>query len=282
MTDFIDTKGKRIHLLSTDCVKELHNLLSDNYKVFKDMEPISPSGVKNINMLESAVFRQKTGSGDYYKYDNEFTNCATLIFGVAKNHAFHNGNKRLGLLSMIKHLYVNGYVLNPARGEKELFELLLDTVKDTLERHSRKYYPAYKAEDKGWNDDQKIHYLAYWVQKNSLKKFYYTGNELRIKDFKKILEKYDLEYKEVGVYIQLTKYKERKLFFLSKEPLIRKKYKIGKQKNIIKRIMINRFRKDFLLTRSDGIDNTSFFYEDKFIQDEIFKYKSIIYRLSKT
>jgi hypothetical protein len=84
MTDFIDTKGKRIHLLSTDCVKELHNLLSDNYKVFKDMEPISPSGVKNINMLESAVFRQKTGSGDYYKYDNEFTNCATLIFGVAK------------------------------------------------------------------------------------------------------------------------------------------------------------------------------------------------------
>ena len=46
--------------------------------------------------------------------------------------------------------------------------------------------------------------------------------------------------------------------------------------------MIERFRKDFQLTKSDGIDNTTFFYEEKFIQDEIFKYKSIIYRLSKT
>lgn len=46
--------------------------------------------------------------------------------------------------------------------------------------------------------------------------------------------------------------------------------------------MIDKFRKDFLLTKSDGIDNTSFFYEDKFIQNELFKYKQIIYRLSKT
>tara|TARA_R110001592_G_scaffold51704_4_gene158894 strand:+ start:99 stop:947 length:849 start_codon:yes stop_codon:yes gene_type:complete len=282
MTEFIDIKGKKIHLLSTECVKELHNLLSDNYKSFKDMEPISPSGVKNINMLESAVFRQKTGSGIYYKYDNEYTNCATLIFGVTKNHAFHNGNKRLGLLSMIKHLYLNGLVLNPAIGENELFELLLYTVQDLLEKHARKYYPNYKPEDPNWDDDQKINYLAFWLQKNSFKKYYYTANELKIKDFKKILENHDIEYKEDGVYIELTKYKERKFLFFKKEPLIRKKYKIGKKKNVIKKFMIERFRKDFQLTKSDGIDNTTFFYEEKFIQDEIFKYKSIIYRLSKT
>lgn len=283
MTDFIDIKGKRIYLLSPDCVKELHYLLSDNYKIFKNMEPISPSGVKNVNMLESAVFRQKTGSGEYYKYDNEYTNCATLIYGVVKNHAFHNGNKRLGLLSMIKHLYVNGYVLNPEKGENELFQLLLDTVNDKLEKHSRKYYPSYKPKDKEWNDDQKIHYIAFWVQKNSFKKYYYTGSELKIKDFKRILVNRDIEYKEDGIYIELTKYKGKKKFFsFSKEPEIRKKYKIGKKKNVIKKYMIERFRKDFQLTKSDGIDNSSFFHEDRFIQDEIFKYKSIIYRLSKT
>lgn len=67
--------------------------------------------------------------------------------GIAKNHAFHNGNKRLSLLSMIKHLYINGYVLNPAKGEKDFFELLLDTVKDTLNNHSKRYCRDYKAKD---------------------------------------------------------------------------------------------------------------------------------------
>jgi death-on-curing protein len=68
MTNTIKTKNGKINTLTVECVRELHQLLSENYLIFHDMEPISPEGVKNNNMLESAVHRQNAGIDDYYKY----------------------------------------------------------------------------------------------------------------------------------------------------------------------------------------------------------------------
>lgn len=283
MTEIIEVNGKKISILTTRCIVELHKLLSENYKIFKGMEPISPSGVKNNHLLESAVFRQKTGSGNFYKYDDYFLNCATLAYGVTKNHAFHNGNKRTGLLSMIKHLYVNGYVLRPEMKQKELYKLLLSIVENKLLIHSKKFYNSYKDNNLNeWSDDQNIEYIAFWLRSNSIKKQFYIGNDLKIKDFKKILEFKNIEYKETGKDIILTKYEKTGFLGLKKKPVIRKKYHIGKTKLRIKKFILEKFRKDFHLTKSDGFDNVSFYYEDNFLEEEIIKYKSIIYRLSKT
>ena len=49
------------------------------------MDPVEPRGVKNVGMLESAIGRQAAGFGDYYKYPDCFSNCATLTFGIIKN-----------------------------------------------------------------------------------------------------------------------------------------------------------------------------------------------------
>jgi len=94
MTESINVNGTIIKTLTEKSILELHNLLSTNIVLFKGMEPITPKGVKNYNLLSSAVHRQYTGFDNYYKYDTIFLNAASLAFGLAKNHSFHNGNKR--------------------------------------------------------------------------------------------------------------------------------------------------------------------------------------------
>ena len=103
----------KVYTLNKECIIDLHNLLSKNVHLLEEMDPVEPPGVKNDGMLESAIERQNTGFGGFYKYPTYYSNCATLVYGIIKNHSFHNGNKRAGLLALIKHLYVNGYVLNP-------------------------------------------------------------------------------------------------------------------------------------------------------------------------
>lgn len=284
MTKTINTSNGKLNLLTVECIKELHNLLSENYKLFKDMEPISPPGVKNNNMLESAVYRQETGIDDYYKYNDTYSNSATLCYGIIKNHAFHNGNKRTGLLALIKHLHSNGYVLRNKLGNAELYELIVCIAKGNLNEHSKIYSQSYKDEDVTWDMDGNIGYLAFWIKQNSMPKSLYIAQQLKTKTLKSILNQKGIQYKEEGKYIVLEIVKPKKLLGIKydEEVVKRKKYFIGKRKEKIKKSKLDKIRKDFNLTRSDGVDNVAFYDDKNIIDEEIKKYKQIIYRLSKT
>lgn len=286
MTQSITTKNGQMLILTPNCVVELHKLLSENYLLFHGMEPISPSGIKNNNMLESAVYRQQTGIDKYYKYDTIFKNCASLAFGIIKNHAFHNGNKRTGLLSIIKHLHANGYVLNPNLKNGELYELIVSIARDDLPEHANNYNSEYKNLKKSNKEiDELIEYIAYWIKKNSMPKSLYIGQFLKINTLKNILKNKNILYSEEGKHIILTEIQAKKIFrFLTYEEKVvkRKKYLIGKRKEKIKKSILDKIRKDFNLTRSDGVDNVAFYDDKNIIDEEIKKYKSIIYRLSKT
>src|SRR6267142_4543836 len=64
---------------------------------------VSPT-VKDRRLLESAVGRQHVGTNGNLIYSTPELNAATLMFGLAKNHAFHDGNKRTALVAMLNHL----------------------------------------------------------------------------------------------------------------------------------------------------------------------------------
>ena len=130
MTKYISTQHGKVRCLDTEAVIQLHELLSNNIHLLEQMDPVEPKGVKNFGLLESAVNRQFTGLAEYYKYPDCFSNVATLVYGVIKNHAFHNGNKRAGLLVLIKHLYLNGYVLNPGLKSDEIYDIVV-AIADT-------------------------------------------------------------------------------------------------------------------------------------------------------
>jgi len=157
-------------------------------------------------------------------------------------------------------------------------------VENKLNLHCKKYLNNCKfIIDNIYNEKNQINYIAEWLKRNSIHRKYYIPSEIKIKHFRKIIEKKGIEYKEYGNYIILTKYKYKKKFFILKKEIEKqKKYSIGKKKNVIKNAKINKIRKDFNLTLYDGVDHNSFYDTDNFINDEIKKYKSIIYKLSKT
>jgi len=62
---------------------------------------LSQPGVMNEALLASCVARQCTGFGGNAKWKNEYEKCATLVYGIVKNHCFFDANKRTAILIML-------------------------------------------------------------------------------------------------------------------------------------------------------------------------------------
>lgn len=64
-----------------------------------------PAGIRDMNMLESALGRAQNKWG--YEGADLAGLAATYAFGIARNHPFVDGNKRAAFLSMITFLGLN-------------------------------------------------------------------------------------------------------------------------------------------------------------------------------
>lgn len=286
-----DKNGRTINVLTTAEVQELHNLLSTHPLITEVTEPISPPGVKNMHLLESAVARQTTGLGDYSKYDTSYSNCATLVYGIACNHAFHNGNKRAALLCMIKHLYRNGLILRSNTSNKEVYSFLTSiaagTLRDYKEKHKsykllhKNVYGTEKGRRTGTEVDHEldIKFIEGWLKKNSVSKNE-DDRPVRWRNLFSILERLKLTV--------VPDEKGKKLELLREEPrfwgLYKKVTKMSYPYNgeTCPKHIIRDIRKDFGLTTNDGLDNPAFYDEKSFIDDEIVMFKQAIYNLSKS
>jgi death-on-curing protein len=78
-------------------------------------------GVRDLGLLESAVFRPQTG---YYNSIQE--EAAALMESLANNHPFLDGNKRAAFASAHTFLLVNGHDLRvePLRASKFMFDAI--------------------------------------------------------------------------------------------------------------------------------------------------------------
>jgi death-on-curing protein len=64
-------------------------------------------GIRDAGLLESAVMRPQNGY-----YSNIIEEAAALMESLANNHAFHDGNKRIGFSATDVFLRANGYVVD--------------------------------------------------------------------------------------------------------------------------------------------------------------------------
>src|SRR5690625_1354980 len=71
--------------------------------------PHEPLGVKEPNLLDSAINRPKQSVYGRDPYPSIYEKAAALFESIAKNHAFHNANNRTALASLIVFLKLNGY-----------------------------------------------------------------------------------------------------------------------------------------------------------------------------
>ena len=83
-------------------------------------------GVRDDGLLDSALESPFQSFGGEELYPSIQAKAARLCYGLVKNHAMLDGNKRIGAHAMLVFLAVNGYELDYT--QKELADLILDVA----------------------------------------------------------------------------------------------------------------------------------------------------------
>ncbi|MCI8710541.1 MAG: type II toxin-antitoxin system death-on-curing family toxin [Dorea sp.] len=84
------------------------------------------NGIRDNGLLDSALESPFQSFGGEELYPSIQSKAARLCYGLVKNHAMIDGNKRIGAHVMLVFLAVNGYGLRYA--QKELSDLILDVA----------------------------------------------------------------------------------------------------------------------------------------------------------
>jgi len=111
--------SEQIQYLTVDEVLEIHQRLVDYFG--------GPPGVRDMGLLESALFRPQTG---YYQ---DIAGQATALFeSLLMNHPFVDGNKRVAFFATDVFLRLNGWKLevDPEDAHTTLIALLEDNACD--------------------------------------------------------------------------------------------------------------------------------------------------------
>lgn len=95
--------------LSKDKVLLLHKLMAE--------ETGGSIGMRDEALLESAIENAFTGFGDKEFYPSKEEKGARLGYTLISNHAFVDGNKRIGMYVMLIFLEVNGIRLECTNDE---------------------------------------------------------------------------------------------------------------------------------------------------------------------
>jgi death-on-curing protein len=102
-----------------------------------------PSGTRDPGALESALARP---INRFHYGDEDLANlAASYAFGLARNHAFIDGNKRIAFVAMMLFLRRNGIMFRPEQAPATVMFLALaagEVSEDSLARWIRDNWPA--------------------------------------------------------------------------------------------------------------------------------------------
>lgn len=114
-----------------------------NALVIERYTPSEQKGVKDVNLLESALGRPQQSVFGQDAYPSIWEKASALYASLTQNHAFHNANKRTGFSAMVMFLHLNGYELVADSTEAEEFTMMVV------------------------NEKPPIKFIANWIQANS-------------------------------------------------------------------------------------------------------------------
>ena len=95
--------------LSLDDILSLHALLVENTG--------GGDGIRDNGLLSSAVYSPYQTFGEVELYPTLIEKGARLGYALVSNHAFIDGNKRIGLLAMLTFFELNGVTLTFTNAE---------------------------------------------------------------------------------------------------------------------------------------------------------------------
>lgn len=138
-------------------VLQAHFLLVDYFS--KTGEGLGGIGPKDINMLHSALGRQFVQFGGKPKWSDRIDICATLMYGLIKNHPFHDANKRTAFLISLLHMQKIGKT--PTVSHKEFEDFTVAIADNTLATY------ALHHKIKNQCQDFDVHIISFFLKKNT-------------------------------------------------------------------------------------------------------------------
>jgi death-on-curing protein len=258
------------------CYKELiraHFHVIDFF--YSDKERIV-YGVKDLNLLGSTLGRQIAGYSGIRKWKSDEEICATLFYGIIKNHAFHDANKRTALLTLLYHLLKLGRTIDAK--QKEFEDLAVRIASNSLED-----YPKFKTKKFQKLEDKEVYFIANFIKRNTreIEKKYYP---VTFHEFGQLLKRHGFYFEVAsgGAFLDVMGTSSQSAFF----GLIQRKY----QKRYIqvgfpgwKRQINAKAVKEILkatgLTAENGIDSKVFFKGAEPLTALIDQYRGPLVRL---
>lgn len=225
--------------MNIETIIYIHEYLTEYFLDSED--PISPPGIKDRGMLESAVSRPFASAGGRDAFPSVFEKASALFHGVIGNHSFYNGNKRTALLSTLYFLGDSGFIVDRC-GDEEMFEFTRQVAAHEI------------TDDR--NDE--LSFICEWFSRSSRKQI--KGEQrLKFTELREVLSRFEYETIEDGNFFEIKKDGE----FITK---IIKKGMYGREE--YDQQYIAQLRKQLCLTPEYGIDS-AMFYGNKGVSDEL-------------
>jgi death-on-curing family protein len=254
--------------LSKEEVLKIYEELVMDFKDFKD--PIYPFGLKNEHLLDSALFHSKTSYLGKIKYPTVESSGAALMYSISNNHAFHNGNKRAAIVSLLVFLDRHNFCLSC--DENELFKLSIKVADHKL------------VDENTSRGDSEIYELARWIRNNSKRLVKMGERPVTLKKLRQILIHFGCSILDNGQIERIKKSKSIFFGIVTKRRLLSRKHIANSisEGDEIDKGLIKSIREDLELDSDNGIDSESFYAMTNFSSSEfIIKYKNLLTRLSK-
>ncbi len=124
-------------MINIEIVKYFHSILIDEF--------VGSTGIRDLNALKAAIQRPYSTFDGKDLYPTIYDKAAALVESLVKNHAFIDGNKRIGYVMLRFFLMESGYDLSASQTDKYIFireiskgNLDFDSIKKWIVQYARK------------------------------------------------------------------------------------------------------------------------------------------------
>lgn len=189
-------------VISYSDVLQGYYFLIDYFENLKTEEQMF-AGLGNKNLLASAISRQFVAYCGYKKWNDPILISSSLFYGLVKNHAFFDGNKRIALLMLLKSLLRQKRVADAPQGEFE--DLTVSVAGSNLEKDYPYQYKKFKK-----TEDPEIYFIADFIRKKT-RALSSTYPSVTFRELNAILKKHGYELDDAhDNSIRVYQHRERK------------------------------------------------------------------------
>ena len=209
----------------------------------------------NGHLLHSALSRQFVEFGGVRKWSDDLQIAATTLFGLIKNHPFHDGNKRTALLSVLCLLRKQG---RTASASKSKFDDFVVAIAKSNRRNGR-------------NDDNDIEKIARDLRRMT-RKLSNTRHTITYRQLNRLLQDFGFELRDAhSNCVGVVRIKNGKEIYRVGFPGLSKQVAQGDLKAV---------RNACGLTTAEGFDSEVFFGGAETAQNLLREYALLLKKLA--